>query len=136
MTRRHWRCQVSHGPKNSYSSRMDEATLSEPVSYEIDIPTLLDLRARGRAVSIVDVREPWEREICALPDSAGIPLGELPQRLKELPEGDTLVLICHHGVRSLQAVAWLRRNGFDGAVSLRGGIDAWATEVDPEMGRY
>ncbi|HEY6419947.1 MAG TPA: rhodanese-like domain-containing protein, partial [Candidatus Binataceae bacterium] len=63
-------------------------------------------------------------------------LGELPQRLKELPEGDTLVLICHHGVRSLQAAAWLRRNAFDGAVSLWGGIDAWATEVDPGMGRY
>jgi len=110
--------------------------LTESAGYEIDISTLLETRGKGQIVPIVDIREPWEREICALPESLGIPLGELPTRLKELPKGGTLVLICHHGVRSLQAAAWLRRNGFDGAVSLRGGIDAWATEVDPEMRRY
>jgi len=110
--------------------------LFDGLNYEIDIGTLQGLRAKGEAVSIVDVREPWEREICALPGSLEIPLGELPERLDELPERGTIVLLCHHGVRSLQAAAWLRRHGFDHAVSLLGGIDAWAMELDPGMRRY
>ena len=106
------------------------------LSYEIDIGTLQGLRDKGEVVSIIDVREPWEREICVLPGSLEISFGELPERLHELPDTGTLVLFCHHGVRSLQAAAWLRRHGFDHAVSLSGGIDAWAAKLDPGMRRY
>lgn len=94
------------------------------------------MREGGEAVTVVDVREPWEREICALAGSVGIPLGTLPERLNELPEDGTVVLLCHHGVRSLQAAAWLRRQGFAKAFSLHGGIDTWAAEVETEMRRY
>ncbi len=103
---------------------------------EIDIATLARLSANGDEVTVVDVREPWEREICALDGSIAIPLAELPERLGQLPGSGTIVLLCHHGVRSLQAASWLRRQGFEHAVSLRGGIDAWACEVEPAMRRY
>ena len=103
---------------------------------EIDIAMLERLRAKGEDVKIVDLREAWEREICALADSIAIPLEELPARVGELPEAETLVLLCHHGVRSLQAAMWLKGQGFENVVSLRGGIDAWASEVEPGMRRY
>jgi rhodanese-related sulfurtransferase len=103
---------------------------------EIDCATLADLRMQGASATVVDVREPWEREICSLDHSVGIPLGELPRHLEDLPANGPLVLLCHHGVRSLQAAVWLRRQGFAHAVSLRGGIDAWADEMDPSMRRY
>ncbi|MFI4986876.1 MAG: rhodanese-like domain-containing protein [Alphaproteobacteria bacterium] len=106
------------------------------LNCEIDIQTLERLGANGDDVKIIDVREPWEREICMLSGSIGIPLAELAERLDELPEAGTLVLLCHHGVRSLQAATWLRRQGFEHAVSLQGGIDAWASEVEPGMRRY
>jgi len=106
------------------------------LNCEIDIPTLERLRANGEDVTIVDVREPWEREICAVAGSVAILLDELPQRVGELKDAGTLVVICHHGVRSLQAAIWLRRQGLDNAVSLSGGIDAWASEVEPTMRRY
>lgn len=106
------------------------------LNCEIDIPALERLRANGEDVKIIDVRQAWERDICALPGSIGIPLDELAERLDELPEAGTLVLLCHHGVRSLQITLWLREHGYENAVSLRGGIDAWATEVEPGMRRY
>jgi rhodanese-related sulfurtransferase len=110
--------------------------LFDALNCEIDIPALARLRANGDELVIVDVREPWEREICALAESINIPLEELSERLDELPKAGTLVVLCHHGVRSLQAAMWLRDRGYEQALSLMGGIDAWATTVEPEMRRY
>lgn len=86
---------------------------------------------------IVDVREPWELERAMLADVVAIPLGELAERVDEVPvsPGGAVVVVCHHGVRSLSGAAILAAAGRD-AVSLRGGIDAWAAVVDPRMGRY
>ena len=55
---------------------------------------------------------------------------------KELDVEERLVVVCHHGVRSMNVTAWLRRQGFEKAQSLRGGIDAWSVEVDPKVARY
>ncbi len=90
----------------------------------------------GRRVKILDVREPHEFEIVHLPGSTLIPLRDLPARLAELDSRGDLVVLCHHGTRSLQAVELLRGAGFSHARSLAGGIDAWAVEVDPTMARY
>ncbi len=84
---------------------------------------------------IVDVREGWERAICALPDSHAIPLRELPARLAELPQDRQLVLLCHHGGRSAQACQWLAARGYR-TLNLAGGIDAWARVIDTGMRRY
>ncbi|HWK45592.1 MAG TPA: rhodanese-like domain-containing protein [Stellaceae bacterium] len=104
-------------------------------------PTDLDTwRRDGHGVTILDVREPWEVEICRLSDSVNIPLGQLPGRVGELGDGmqgdGRLVVLCHHGARSLQAVRWLRANGWPAASNLDGGIDAWARQVEPTMGVY
>jgi adenylyltransferase/sulfurtransferase len=90
----------------------------------------------GREVAIVDVREPHEFEIAHLPGSILIPLRELPARLAQLESRSDLVVLCHHGMRSLQAVELLRGAGFQHARSLAGGIDAWAAEIDPSLARY
>jgi rhodanese-related sulfurtransferase len=65
-----------------------------------------------------------------------IPLGELTARASELPHGRELVMVCHHGVRSLHAAGWLLRAGYSRVHNLRGGVAAWAAEVDPTMPRY
>jgi len=94
--------------------------------------------ANGHSVRMIDVRQPWESEIARLPDSLLIPLGELPQHVDEVPTDPaiTVVLYCHHGVRSLSAVSYLQRLGYYHVRSLAGGIDAWSCEVDPALPRY
>ena len=93
----------------------------------------------GQPLLLVDIREPWEREIARLPGDVHIPLEDLPRRSAELraPEGGELVLYCHAGVRSWMAAEYLEhQEGLKGVVSLGGGIDAWSCLVDPSIARY
>lgn len=85
---------------------------------------------------VVDVREPWEFALCRIADSMHVPLAQLASRITELPRDRDLVLVCHHGSRSQHAALLLARNGFDGVHNLRGGIEAWALEVEPAVSRY
>jgi rhodanese-related sulfurtransferase len=85
---------------------------------------------------LLDVREPWEFEVCRIGGSRLIPLGQLPARLSELQLDRPTVVICHHGVRSLRAAAFLEHCGFGDVVNLSGGIDAWARTVEPGMPVY
>ena len=85
---------------------------------------------------IIDVREPWEFATCRIDGSRSLPIASLPAALDELPRDRDLVFVCHHGLRSFQVVAWLARAGFTRAMNLRGGVAAWADEVDPTMPRY
>lgn len=94
------------------------------------------LAQRHEPVTLLDVREPWEVALCRLDGSVHIPLGQLPARLAELDPARATVVICHHGMRSLQAGAFLERQGFADVVNLRGGIDGWARGVDPAMAVY
>lgn len=104
---------------------------------QISVASLRDMIASGAPVAMLDVREPWEHNICRIEHSVLIPLSQLPQRSAELDSDETpLVVICHHGARSFHATLWLRQQGFDNAVNLAGGIDAWASEIDPSMQRY
>jgi len=98
-----------------------------------------ELKARleqGEKLVLVDVREPWEHEICKIESARLVPLGSLAASLPYLPDVDELICYCHHGVRSLDAAAWLRLQGFEKAKSLAGGIERWSTEVDPTVPRY
>lgn len=106
--------------------------------YEIDVATLAVRLRAGEPTMLLDVRELWEHEIAALPGSLLVPLGDVPRRAGEVepPAGTLLVVYCHHGLRSLQATMLLRSRGIADAVSLAGGIDAWARAVDPAMARY
>jgi rhodanese-related sulfurtransferase len=89
-------------------------------------------------VYLLDVRQPWEHETAALPNSLLVPLNELAGRMDELhPPDDALVVVyCHHGIRSLSGAAILENAGFKNVASLAGGIDAWSILVDPRAPRY
>src|SRR5271155_1265063 len=85
---------------------------------------------REKSARLVDVREQWEFATTSIGGSLHLPMGEVPTRAhKELDFNEQLVIVCHHGVRSMNVTAWLRRQGFEKAQSLRGGIDAWSVEV-------
>lgn len=102
-------------------------------------PTELHRRLQSpNAPRLLDVREPGEHALGVLPDSRLIPLGELPNRVGELEEWqDTdLVVICHHGMRSARAGSFLESMGFRRIFNLSGGVERWATEVDPRFPRY
>ncbi|MGB8260640.1 MAG: rhodanese-like domain-containing protein [Terracidiphilus sp.] len=86
---------------------------------------------------LIDVREPWELARAAVPGAVAMPMGDIPSRAhQELDPDEPLLLLCHHGVRSLNVAVWMRNQGFALAQSVRGGIAAWASEVDPAVGRY
>jgi len=104
--------------------------------FEISVQELKRRLDQGRPVTVLDVRNPPELEIARLPDTVFIPLHELRDRLGELDPADHLVVHCHHGGRSAQAVSFLRQMGFARAVNLAGGIDAWSTQIDPSVPRY
>ena len=101
--------------------------------------TALDLKEEidaGKPIVVLDVREPHEAEIATIEGAKLIPLGELPDRLRELDDHAEIVTHCHHGARAAKALEILRAAGFHKARMLAGGIDAWAVNVDPEMPRY
>lgn len=108
----------------------------EQPEWEISPKELKKMLDENKQVTIIDVREPFEYEICHLDGSKLIPLGELRSRMNELNSADNIVLHCHHGGRSAQALILLRDAGFRKLKNLKGGIDAWAEEVETEMARY
>ncbi len=92
--------------------------------------------ARDNAHTVLDVHEPTEVAICALESSLCIPMQQVPKRLETLPHDHPPIVICHHGTRNGMVMAFLRKNGFDNAWNLAGGVDAWASQVEPDMTRY
>ncbi|MGH7268265.1 MAG: rhodanese-like domain-containing protein [Candidatus Rokuibacteriota bacterium] len=102
---------------------------------EISPEALKTRIAEDDGPALLDVREPWEHDLCALPGSVLIPMEELEHRVEELDPAREVVVYCHHGIRSAAVVQWLRAQEIP-AVNLRGGIDAWAARVDPALRRY
>jgi rhodanese-related sulfurtransferase len=91
----------------------------------------------GRAAPLLlDVREPWEAAICRIDGSRLLPMGELISRWPDLDPDEPMMATRHHGLRSLQVAHFLARAGFAQPLNLRGGVAAWADEVDPSMARY
>jgi len=105
------------------------------VPAEVDVATARNLLAAGEAV-LLDVREPHEHAFCQIPGSMLLPMREVPAALDRLPHDRKLLVLCHHGGRSARVVQFLRANGFDRAINIRGGIEAWAVELDPSLPRY
>jgi rhodanese-related sulfurtransferase len=113
------------------------------MNHEISVPELQEKLKQSASVSgeesfcLLDVREPWEAELCRLPGARLIPMGEILSRAhQELDPDAHIVVYCHHGMRSLSVVLWLREQGFERAQSLSGGIERWARVLDPSMARY
>jgi len=85
---------------------------------------------------LLDVREPWEYQICSIEGSRLLPMGRIPAACDELDPDQTIVVICHHGIRSYQVAYYLEHAGFKDVINLTGGIEAWAREVDRDMATY
>jgi rhodanese-related sulfurtransferase len=107
---------------------MDYEITPEEVKAKIDA---------GEPFLLLDVREPWEFQTASMERAKLMPMGDVPSRAhQELDPEEHVVVICHHGVRSMNVTAWLRQQGFDKAQSMRGGIDAWARYVDASVPVY
>jgi len=107
------------------------------MDFEISAGQVKSLQKRGETFTLLDVREPWEYETARLAGAKLIPMGDIPTRAhQELDPDDHIIVMCHHGVRSLTVTNWLRQQGFEKAQSMRGGIDGWARTVDPKVPLY
>ncbi len=91
---------------------------------------------RDAGAAIVDVREPWEYEQGHIEGAVLIPLQTLPGRLDDVPGDRPVIINCHHGGRSMQAVQFLRAQGHANVTNLEGGIDRWSLDIDSSIARY
>ncbi len=107
-----------------------------PNDFDIQVGELKRWKDEGRDVALLDVRTPQEFQIARLEGAKLIPLQDLPDRLGELDSAADLVVFCHHGPRSAQAVRFLRQIGFAKARNLAGGIEAWSRDIDRSVPRY
>ena len=93
----------------------------------------------GERLDLIDVREPFEQRAARIEGAELIPMNSVPEHLEELrarAEAAPLIVICHHGVRSLNVAVWLRRQGVENCWSMAGGIDLWSLAIDPDVPRY
>jgi rhodanese-related sulfurtransferase len=89
--------------------------------------------------ALIDVREPEEFAAAHIEGAQPVPMQSVPaelQRLEAIADERDLLILCHHGVRSLQVAAWLRERGIENCFSVAGGIDQWSREIDPGVPRY
>ncbi len=105
------------------------------IPFEVSVQELKEWIDSGKMFTLVDVREPDERNIASIGGRL-IPLNSIPQHLQELDPETDLVVYCRSGGRSGMAVEFMRRNGLERARNLRGGILAWSREIDPTIPQY
>ena len=127
--------RISYSPQPANRNTSLERFAKKEHPKELTVTVLAEKLSQTLPPVLLDVREDWERDIVQL-GGLHIPLAQLPERLTELPVAAELVVYCHHGIRSLNAVQFLRKQGFLNTVSLQGGIHAWASQIDPELPVY
>jgi rhodanese-related sulfurtransferase len=103
--------------------------------FDVTPSEVQQARERGDAFTLLDVREPFELAIARVADAVAIPMNDIPARVGELDSALPVVCLCHHGGRSTRVALWLRSRGFT-THNVEGGIEAWATTVDPSLARY
>lgn len=112
------------------------------MDLEITCQETLTLLQSEKSILLIDCREPEEYAIAHIEGAKLIPMQSVPDQLDQIRDGlkenneSTLIVHCHHGMRSAQVATWLRSNGFPQAQSMAGGIDAWAMEIEPSLNRY
>ena len=109
------------------------------MSLEVDPQEVKRRLESGERIHLIDVREPHEFTLAKIEGAALIPMRAVPGELQDLEgraDEGTLIVYCHHGVRSLNVVHWLRRQGVENCWSMAGGIDRWSQIVDPAVPRY
>jgi sulfur-carrier protein adenylyltransferase/sulfurtransferase len=127
---------TSTDPTDTEPTTMDEPETVPQPPLGITATELKGLLADGTPFSLIDVREPWEAAIAAIDGSRLLPMQKILDAIDSIDRSIPLVLYCHHGPRSNSAAEYLRGNGFPGAQSLVGGIDAWARDIDPTLRTY
>ena len=105
---------------------MIETTALELNEYIVKNPNIV----------LIDVRESWEYSVVSIKDSIHIPISEIQNRMHDFKEEQTIVFICHHGIRSRMVGNYFQQNDFENIINLRGGIDSWAKTVDNKMAVY
>ncbi|HEX3463767.1 MAG TPA: rhodanese-like domain-containing protein [Candidatus Elarobacter sp.] len=106
------------------------------MSAEISVDELKRRHDAGEDLVLLDVREPDELATASIPWATTIPMAQIPVRMNELPRDKPIVVMCHHGGRSDRVAQFLNANGYDNAVNLDGGIDAWSRTIDSNVPRY
>ncbi len=106
------------------------------MDIQISPPDAKERQDKEKDLVFLDVREEWEHDMARIEGCVLIPMGLLPDRVKELDSNSEIIVYCHHGVRSFQATLWLRSQGFEKAKNLAGGIDAWSQTADTSVPRY
>jgi len=107
------------------------------MDYEITPEEVKSKLNAGESFTLLDVRESWEFETAQIDGAKLMPMGDVPSRAhQELDPEAQVVVICHHGIRSMNVAVWLRQQGFEKAQSMRGGIDAWSKRVDGKVPMY
>jgi len=102
---------------------------------EITPAEYLARRAKGEALTLLDVREDWELKVASVPDIVHIPMGDVPNRVTELDRNTEIVVLCRSGRRSLEIAKFLQQQDFRTA-NLAGGILAWSRDIDPNIPTY
>jgi rhodanese-related sulfurtransferase len=102
----------------------------------MNVSDLAQRIATGSPLTLLDVREPWEYEICRIAGSINVPMSQIINRMDELDKDAHTIVICHHGARSWQAGSYLEGCGFRNIVNLDGGINAWSEQIDKQIPTY
>jgi adenylyltransferase/sulfurtransferase len=120
-------------PNSTSAPNMPE----EEFPLDVSVAEAKRLRdASPESTVIIDVREPYELEICRLAETEDIPMRQIPEQLDALPRDKHLLILCHSGGRSRRVTEFLRARGLARVSNIAGGIDAWAEEIDPTLRRY
>jgi len=94
------------------------------------------MKSSNSTLILLDVREPWEIDFASIENSVNIPMNQVPERLSEIPTDKEIVVMCHHGGRSLSVAQFLAHHGFNNISNLTGGIHSWSLEIDQSVPTY
>jgi rhodanese-related sulfurtransferase len=112
---------------------------SEKLPLEVSPQDVRRRLEQGEPIRLIDVREPFEHQLSSIDGAQLVPMNTVPARLGDLDglaDESTLIVFCHHGMRSLNVVNWLRQQGVEACQSMEGGIDRWSREIDSKVPRY
>jgi MoaD family protein len=119
-----------------YAAASEEAAPKEDTGMEMTVTELKELYDRGERPLVIDVREPYERDIAEIPYTKLIPMNDIPEHLSELPKDEEIILHCRSGMRSQKILEYLQTQGYTKLKNLKGGVLAWSEEIDPSVPQY
>ena len=123
-------------PEENTCLKTKETAKKSARIVQISVQSLAEKLKEKAPIVLLDVREKWEYDLCQIPTSRHTPLSIFENYINSLALDQEIVVLCHHGSRSMQICCLLQHLGFDRLQNLEGGIDAWSQEIDPDVPRY